>query len=452
MEPAPRLWVCVENGPVSDLPRKAVTRTAKLAALPMGFAGRTALGAARRLGGAPAESVLTEVQLRTAEQVFKTLGELKGGAMKFGQILSVLESALPEQLSAPYRAHLTKLQDSAPPMDVKIVHKVLAQQLGEDWRELLPTFDPAPAASASIGQVHRGVWHDGREVAVKVQYPGAKDALMSDIRQLTLLARTLGSLFPGIDAKGVAAELRDRAAEELDYGLEASAQEIFAEAYDGDERFSVPHVVHGTSMVLVTEWLESRGSLAGIIDSGTKKERDLYGELFARWIFTSPSRTGMLHADPHPGNFRVRKRQLGVLDFGAVARLPDGDIPDYLGRLLSLALQEEWAEAETLLRDYGFIKPGIKVKPDDLEAYLGPFLEPARSERFLFTRDFMRSQTERIQNRRNAGSKLLFRLNLPPHLMLVHRTWLGTVGVLCQLEADVAFLAILEEGLPGFSR
>ncbi|GAA3046081.1 hypothetical protein GCM10020000_27380 [Streptomyces olivoverticillatus] len=157
---------------MSDLPRKAVTRTAKLAALPLGFAGRTALGLGKRIGGRPAELIAAELQQRTAEQLFATLGQLKGGAMKLGQALSVFESALPEQIAGPYRAALTKLQDAAPPMPVKSVHTALAERLGEDWRDLFEEFEDQPSAAASIGQVHRAVWHDGREVAVKVQYPG----------------------------------------------------------------------------------------------------------------------------------------------------------------------------------------------------------------------------------------------------------------------------------------
>src|SRR6266516_6156764 len=152
---------------VSDHPRRAFTRNAKLATLPVGLAGRTALGLGKRIGGRPAELVATEIQQRTAEQIFRVLGELKGGAMKFGQALSIFEAALPPELAGPYRATLTRLQESAPPLPARPVHRVLAADLGEDWRDNFAEFDDRPAAAASIGQVHKALWHDGRLVAVK---------------------------------------------------------------------------------------------------------------------------------------------------------------------------------------------------------------------------------------------------------------------------------------------
>lgn len=216
---------------MSDLPRKAVTRTAKLAALPLGFAGRATWGLGKRIVGESAELVGRELQQRTADQLFKVLGELKGGAMKFGQALSVFESALPEEVAGPYRAALTKLQEAAPPMPTRTVHAVLEERLGQDWQELFLEFEDKPSAAASIGQVHRGVWRDGREVAVKVQYPGAGEALLSDLNQLSRFARLLGPLIPGVDIKPLISELKDRVSEELDYGLEAQAQRAHAEEF-----------------------------------------------------------------------------------------------------------------------------------------------------------------------------------------------------------------------------
>src|SRR5215217_7009229 len=207
-----------------ELPRKAVARTARLAALPLGYAGRNALGLGKRLGGRSAESVMSEIQQRTAEQLFRTLGELKGGAMKFGQAMSVLEAALPDELVAPYRTELTRLQDSAPAMPTQTVRDQIEQDLGAKWRDDLVWLDGGPTAAASIGQVHKGRWEDGREVAVKVQYPGAAEALSSDLRQIARVARGLGPLVPGIDIKPLVEELQARAVEELDYQLESEAQ------------------------------------------------------------------------------------------------------------------------------------------------------------------------------------------------------------------------------------
>jgi len=442
---------------MSELPRRAVSRTARLAALPLGFAGRTAVGTVRRFGGAPAETVMSEVQQRTAEQLFKTLGDLKGGAMKMGQALSILESALPEELAAPYRAQLTRLQDSAPPMEAATVHHVLATELGTRWRSKLVEFDDDPAAAASIGQVHRGRWSDGREVAVKVQYPGAGEALMADLRQISRVARTFGGMVPGIDIKPLVAELQARVAEELDYSLEAEAQRAFAEAFRDDPEFLVPAVVAHTDRLLVTEWLDSPSSLARLIAEGTPEERNHYGSLYVRFLFEGPGRAGMLHADPHPGNFRVLPGadgslgSLGVVDFGAVARLPEKSLPRSIGSLIRIATYDGYDDVLEGLRAEGFVKPNISIDPAELRDYLGPFVEPALTETFTFSRAWMREQFQRIQDPRQPGSTLALRLNLPPSYLLIHRVWVGCIGVLCQLEAELPFRAILTEALPGFA-
>ncbi|MEH0514221.1 AarF/ABC1/UbiB kinase family protein [Streptomyces sp. B21-106] len=441
---------------MSDLPRKAVTRTAKLAALPLGFAGRATWGLGKRIVGESAEIVGRELQQRTAEQLFKVLGELKGGAMKFGQALSVFESALPEEVAGPYRAALTKLQDAAPPMPTRTVHAVLTKHLGEDWAGLFLEFDDKPAAAASIGQVHRGVWHDGREVAVKVQYPGAGEALLSDLNQLSRFARLLGPLIPGMDVKPLIAELRDRVSEELDYGLEAQAQQAHAEEFAGDPDVVVPAVVHQCDQILVTEWIDGV-PLSEVISEGTQEQRDRAGQLLSRFLFSGPARTGLLHADPHPGNFRLLPGgpegedgwRLGVLDFGTVDRLAGG-LPDPIGESLRMTLDGDAEAVYELLRAEGFVKDSIELDPDAVLDYLLPIIEPARAEEFTFTRGWMRSQAARIADPRSPAHQLGKQLNLPPAYLLIHRVTLSTIGVLCQLGATVRLRDELEDWLPGF--
>ncbi|MET7738223.1 AarF/ABC1/UbiB kinase family protein [Streptomyces sp. NPDC005402] len=441
---------------MSDLPRKAVTRTAKLAALPLGFAGRATWGLGKRIVGESAEIVGRELQQRTADQLFKVLGELKGGAMKFGQALSVFESALPEEVAGPYRAALTKLQEAAPPMPTRTVHAVLEERLGEDWQELFAEFDDKPSAAASIGQVHRAVWHDGREVAVKVQYPGAGEALLSDLTQLGRFARLLGPLIPGIDIKPLIAELRDRVSEELDYELEAQAQQTHAEEFADDADVVVPAVVHQSEQVLITEWIEGV-PLSEVISDGTEEQRDRAGQLLARFLFSGPARTGLLHADPHPGNFRLlpggpdgeEDWRLGVLDFGTVDRLAGG-LPDTIGTCLRMTLDGEAEAVYELLCAEGFVKESIELDPDAVLDYLLPIIEPAEVDEFTFSRGWMRSQAARIADPRSPAHQLGKQLNLPPAYLLIHRVTLSTIGVLCQLGATVRLREELEEWLPGF--
>jgi predicted unusual protein kinase regulating ubiquinone biosynthesis (AarF/ABC1/UbiB family) len=433
---------------VSDLPRLAVTRTAKLATLPVGLAGRTALGLGKRLGGRPAEIVAQEIQQRTAEQIFRVLGELKGGALKLGQALSIFEAALPPEIAGPYRATLTRLQEAAPPLPSSVVHKVLTGDLGASWRDNFAEFDDIPTAAASIGQVHRATWRDGRQVAVKIQYPGAGQALISDFTQLSRLGRLFGVLMPGLEVKPLLDELRKRVAEELDYQLEAASQEAFATAYAGDPDVTVPHVVTATRHVLVTEWMGGT-PLSKIIVDGDTEDRNRAGILIARFLFSGPARVGLLHADPHPGNFRLLDDgRLGVLDFGAVDRLPDG-FPPFFGKLLRLMHEDRDIETvEHELRMHGFLKDGVTVDLDALHAYLAPLAEPSRADCFTFNRAWLRAEASRLTDMKSAAVGR--RLNLPPSYVLIHRVSTAGIGVLCQLECEGNFRAEVLGWMPGY--
>src|SRR5690349_3288872 len=224
--------------------------------------------------------------------------------MKFGQALSVFEAAVPDELAAPYREALTKLQTAAPPMPARTTHRVLAEQLGSSWAKRFQSFDDEPAASASIGQVHRAVWSDGRDVAVKVQYPGADEALRTDLKNLSRMAGMFTAVMPGVDVKPVLDELSARTEDELDYRIEANNQRAFAAEFDGDPQFAVPKVVASAPKVVVTEWM-SATPLSAIIATGTAEQRNTAGARLAEFHFASPARVGLLHGDPHPGNFML---------------------------------------------------------------------------------------------------------------------------------------------------
>jgi len=425
--------------PVSEqLPQGTSKRSAKMASIPLSLAGRGAIGFGRQLIGQSPEFAFADLQEKTAEQIFKVLGELKGGAMKFGQALSVFEAALPEEIAKPYRETLVKLQEAAPPLPARVVHKVLAKELGEHWRDNFAEFNDTPAASASIGQVHKGLWKDGRAVAVKIQYPGAKEALISDLNQIQRFAKIFQLLLPGVEMKPLLEELKARIIEEVDYRYEASAQSACFEAYKGDSDIAIPEVIMATDRVLVSQWLEGT-PLSKVITDGTQEERNNAGIRLARFHFTAPMRAGLLHADPHPGNFRVLKDgRLGVLDFGACNRLPNG-FPEPFKRLLRNALEDDAIALYNGFKEDGFILSDVEVSPELVLDYLLPLVEPLRTDYFAYSRDWLRTQSVRVGDPRNPTAKIGFQLNLPPEYVLIHRVTLGTTGIFCQLRAEGNF-------------
>jgi predicted unusual protein kinase regulating ubiquinone biosynthesis (AarF/ABC1/UbiB family) len=416
----------------------------------LGFAGRAALGLGKRVTGLASEVISAEIQQRTAEHLFSVLGQLKGGAMKFGQALSVFEAALPEEIAKPYRAALTRLQEAAPPLPARSVHAVLAAELGPRWRQRFKELADTPAAAASIGQVHRGIWRDGREVAVKIQYPGAGEALVADLAQVARVASLFRVLQPGLDIKPLVRELRARITEELDYELEASAQRAFAKAYADDPEILVPDVVAVAPRVLVTEWIDGT-PLSRIIADGSQTERDLAGLRLSTLHFSGPPRAGLLHADPHPGNFRLfPDGRLGVLDFGAVARLPGGH-PEPIGRLARLAIEGRAEEVLAGLRAEGFVPADTTIDAKAILEYVAPMLEPIVADEFRFTRAWLRTEAARVVSPRSPAYQFGRGLNLPPSYLLIHRVTLGSIGVLCQLEACAPYRGVVERWLPGFA-
>jgi predicted unusual protein kinase regulating ubiquinone biosynthesis (AarF/ABC1/UbiB family) len=414
--------------------------------LPAGHAWRAALGVGKRIGGRPAEIVAAEVQTRTAAQLFQVLGELKGGAMKLGQAMSAMEALLPTELAGPYREALVKLQEAAPPLPAATVRQVLDESIGPDWRDRFRSFDEQPVASASIGQVHRAVWHDGTDVAVKIQYPGVANALTADLRQLDLAAPFMRLGAPALDARSLLDQLRERLIDELDYQHEADAQQAFADTFADDPDIFVPAVINTSDRVLVTAWVDGV-PLAEVITSGTSSERDQAGAHLLRLFLSSPSRAGRIHGDPHPGNFRLLDDgRLAVLDFGSTEPVTAG-WPPALGRLARAGRDRDATLLHRETVNSRLLDPDA-IAPAALLELLDPWFEPLRSARFHFDRPWLQHEVRVWSNPRGAAARLQRKTQIPSHHLLVQRVAFGLLGVLTSLDATVAVRAEAEHWIP----
>ncbi|WKG05282.1 AarF/ABC1/UbiB kinase family protein [Mycolicibacterium sp. HK-90] len=440
----------MDDGLVSDIKRGSVARNAKLAGLAGGMAGRAALGFGKRLTGKSKDEVTAELMDKAAQQLFAVLGELKGGAMKVGQALSVLEAAIPEQYGKPYREALTKLQREAPPLPAAKVHRVLDAQLGTKWRERFTSFDDTPVASASIGQVHKAVWSDGREVAVKIQYPGADEALRADLKTIQRLVGVFKQLAPGVDIQGIVDELIERTDMELDYRLEAENQRAFAKAYRDDPHFCIPAIVASAPKVVIAEWMDGI-PMSVIIREGTPEQRDLMGTRLSELTFDAPKRLQMMHGDAHPGNFMLLPDgRMGVIDFGAVAPLPDG-FPTSLGECIRLARDKNYDELLPTMEEAGFIQKGQQVSIEEVDDMLRQYVEPIEVDVFHYNRRWIQRMAAGQMDNWVAQIKTARQLDLPPNLAIPLRVIASTIAMCCQLDAHVPMKAIATELVPGFA-
>lgn len=440
----------MDDGVVADIRRGRASRNAKLAGLGVGMAGRAALGFGKRLTGKSRDEVNAELMDKAAEQLFTVLGELKGGAMKVGQALSVMEAAIPEQYGKPYREALTKLQKDAPPLPAPRVHRVLDQQLGTKWRDRFESFDDRPVASASIGQVHKAIWSDGREVAVKIQYPGADEALRADLKTMQRMVGVLKQLSPGADVEGVVDELIERTEMELDYRLEADNQRAFAKAYRDHPHFGVPAVIASAPKVVIAEWIEGI-PMSQVIRDGTQEQRDLLATRLTELTYDSPRRLELMHGDAHPGNFMLlADGRMGVIDFGAVAPLPGG-FPVELGMTLRYALEKDYDNLIPTMEKAGFIQRGGEVSIREIDEMLRQYVEPVEVDVFHFNRKWLQRLTAVDMDRSVAQIKTARQLDLPRHLAIPMRVIASVVAISCQLDARVPVKALAQQMIPGFA-
>ncbi len=428
---------------------RRVGRTLRLLSLPLGTAALAAEGAVRRATGQDPDEVARSLRRRNAARTRRVLGDLKGGALKAGQLLATLDALFPPDADGTWQRTLADVPERNRVVDFAELAPVLQRELGLEWRRRFRSFDEHTPAAASIGQVHRAVLRDGRPVAVKIQYPDIAEALRSDMRAVSVMTRAAAMVAPGLALPPLVSEMRTRLAEELDYLAEADAQRRFIAAYRDDPRFVIPEVVLATPRVLVTEWLEAT-PFVELAAHGAQAERDRAAQLYMRFLLSGPELAGRLHTDPHPGNFRLTgDGRLGVLDFGSTLAMPDG-MPATFGRLLTVLRRGDTDEIVTGLRAEGFVRPDATVEADKLRDYLAPFTVPAGHDEFTFSRAWLRTVFSRVNDPRNPEFGVALQLTMPPEHLFTHRVWLGCVGVLCQLEATVAVRPEIERWLPGF--
>jgi predicted unusual protein kinase regulating ubiquinone biosynthesis (AarF/ABC1/UbiB family) len=434
------------------IPTGRLRRTARVGALLGGQTARAYATKAANLTRSEEErrEAAERRQVEAAEQIVEVLGSMKGAAMKVGQVASFVDTgALPPEASKRIQEKLAELRDSAPRASFRDMRKVIESDLGERLRDAFAGFDEEAVAAASIGQVYRARLHDGREVAVKVQYPGVGAAVRADLQNLGLLLRAARRMAPGMDAKAMAEEIRERLTEELDYEHEAQSQRAFARAWRGHPFVFVPDVVTElcTERVLVTEWAEGIGFEQ--VRELPRPERDRFGEIVFRFFFGSLYRLGHFSGDPHPGNFRLMDdARVAFLDFGMTRKVQR----EWVERELEIFRRALEGDARGLyegLVAMGFYSPDDpEVTPERVlahfEAATGWYGE---DREVTLDADYVRRTLIDIGDLRSEHWPVMRRATLPPERMLATRMEALTLGVLGQLEARANWHRIAREWL-----
>ncbi|GAB0104196.1 AarF/ABC1/UbiB kinase family protein [Nocardia sp. JMUB6875] len=418
-------------------PVQTVVRNAKLVTLPVAFAGRQAAGLGSRALGRSADEVQRDIQIRTAQHLFEVLGELKGAAAKLGQLMSLYEMALPPEFAEPYRTALGRLQDAAPAMLPRGVEAAMAASMGPDWQWYFRQFDSRRAAAASIGQVHRGVWRDGTPVAVKIMYPGARQAVRSDLEQLRRLSVLARVFLRGAEVEPVLEALCDAIDDELDFAAEAEYQRAFARAYAGSDDFRIPEVIEQRGDVLISEWLPGI-PVTRLVDYGSPRERDRVGMLMVRFVTSGWGAHGLLYSDAHLGNFRVLPDgRLGVVDFGACSPFPPPGFDELAVDLCEAIFHGTPAMLEAAIRRHGFVEHGRDFDVDALAALLATGSEPVRHTSYRLSAGWLRELVLEVTTPRL--SNVMRQLTAPAYLTPFARAALTLVAGLTQLETEGRF-------------
>ncbi|MGK2950576.1 MAG: ABC1 kinase family protein [Acidimicrobiales bacterium] len=435
-----------EAGPISTSNRNA--RTAAMAGVGARAGGQYALHRAKRaFAGVERQAELDQrFELQTAESITEALGNMKGAMMKLGQMASYLDQGMPEHV----RAALSELQSNAPPMSADLAAQVVREELGDAPESVFATWDPKPIAAASIGQVHRAMTHDGRAVAVKVQYPGVGDAIRSDLDNAGLLFGAMGMLFPGLEPGPLVEELRERLVEELDYRLEADNQRLFAAWYEDHPFIHVPAVLGELSSerVLTTELAE--GVRFEEVETWSQEERDLAAEAIFRFVFGSLYRLHAFNGDPHPGNYLFRPGgQVTFLDFGLVKRFQPDEVDLIADMLKAMVVDHDIGAYRRLIEGIGMLKGGDAFSDDEVEDYFGHFYDFVRRDEVrTITSEYASETVRRFFDAGSEFGPILKSANVPPTFVIIQRINLGLYAIFGQLHATANWRRISEEIWP----
>jgi predicted unusual protein kinase regulating ubiquinone biosynthesis (AarF/ABC1/UbiB family) len=381
--------------------------------------------------------------IRSAEDVARELGNMKGAIMKAGQMLSFIADGLPPEAQAA----LATLQADVPPMAPSLAAQVVREELGDDPERLFLDWDPVPVAAASIGQVHRAVMRDGRIVAVKVQYPGVDRAIRSDLDNAELLYGLFSAMaLRNLDVRAVVDELRMRMGDELDYLKEAANQSQMAAIYEGHPFISVPAVVpeHSARRVLTSEWADGM-RWDEFLRTASSAEHQRAAEVVFRFSQGSVHAHGVFNGDPHPGNYRFHPDgRVTFLDFGLVKRWEPGEW-ERLVPVLDHLLEEDRAGTVAAMVDAGFLPPDHGLDPDVVWGYVSGPYQPYLTEEFTFSRAWTSSVLGQLLDVNGPYAEVLRKLNLPPSFVILDRVVWGTSAILGRMGATNRWRAILAE-------
>ena len=429
--------------PARRLDPVRVTRPMRIA----GRAGRIAAtsAAAQTFARVRRDPELAERwEARTAQQIAQSLGDLRGAVMKLGQMASYVDARIP----ASIRASLEVLQADAPRMAPELSAAVIEAELGRPPAEVFAHWDPSPIAAASIGQVHRALTLDGRAVAVKVQFPDIDRSIAADLGAIRPLLLPLRAFAPNLDIAAIAAEVRERVSEELDYRREAANQRAFAEAFAGHPHLTIPavHDELSTGRVLVTDL--APGAPLAEARTWSAGERDRAGETVYRFVVTSIYELGMVHGDLHPGNLRFDGAgRVTVLDFGLVRRFSPRTLELLAASVRSCLEGADAADLVAQLVELGHFPAGCTVDEATVSAYFASFYDLIRDDapRTVAPADTSglvdACLAARFDPVRREGA-------LPSETIFLHRLNLGLHAVLAELGATANWRRISQEAWP----